>query len=425
MCPAPHAFRIASLAFCLLPMIASAEEWSRFRGPNGSGVVEAKNLPATFDESTTVWKREMSRGWSSPVVWKDKIFLTAETGTGKRAIECLSAKDGSTLWVYEVPYTEHRQHKFNAFASSTPCVDDQRIYVNWTNGNAVEALAVDHAGKLVWRRETIAPYVHEHGSGVSSVVADGIMVVRCESEPDAPSEEAKSSVLGLDAGTGKTVWTLPMPNSKNPYSTPLVRKTAAGNEFIIANTTSGFMGIDTKTGKVRWQHNPGFTQRSVGSFAYNGHLLFGTMGSGAGGKESAVLNMDEAEPREAYQLTSGIPYVTTPLIIGDLMYMLGDGGILKCVKVETGEQVYNERLSGAAGNSTKYFSSPVAGDGKIYCCSQTGDVLVVKAGPQFSIVGANKLDSPVNATPALADSRIYIRTERMLWSLGTKNVPIP
>jgi len=422
------AFRSAVLAACVLPSLASGEDWARFRGPNGSGVAAVKNLPATFDANTTAWKREMGRGWSSPVVWKDKLFLTAETGSGKRAVECLSAKDGKTLWTYEVPYLEHKQHKFNAFASSTPFVDAQRVYVNWTNGNAVEALALDHAGKLIWRRENLAPYIHEHGSGVSAVVADGIMVVRSESEPETPAQSDGrniSQVIGLDAATGQTKWTLPLGDSKNPYSTPVVRKTASGNEFILADTTNGFIGVNALTGKINWQHNPGYTQRSVGSFAFSGDQLFGTFGSGAGGKESAVLKLGGAKPAEAYKLVAGIPYVPTPLVVGDLMYLLGDGGILKCVKFETGEELYSERLSGAAGNSTKYFSSPVSGDGKIYCCSQTGDVLVVKADKTFEVLGANKLDSPICATPALAEGRVYIRSEKMLWSLGSQTAPIP
>jgi outer membrane protein assembly factor BamB len=421
------------LLFCLslLPKLRG-EDWTRFRGPNGSGVAAVKNLPATFDETTTAWKREIGRGWSSPVVWKGKIYVTAETGAGKRAVECLNAADGKVDWTYEVPYHEHKQHKFNAFASSTPFVDEQRIYVNWTNGDAVEALALDHSGQLIWRRENIAPYVHEHGSGVSAVVAEGIMVVRCESDPaegkgppTAEVQAGNSSVIGLDAATGKTVWTLSLPDSKNPYSTPVVRKSATGSEFILANSTSGFFGVEVKTGKITWQHNPGYTQRSVGSFALSGDLLFGTLGSGGGGKESAVLKLGSSQPQEAYKLIMGIPYVPTPLVIGDLMFLLGDGGIMKCVKFQTGEEVFNERLSGAAGNSTKYFSSPVSGDGKIYCCSQTGDVVVIKAGDNFEVLGANKLDSPIYSTPALAEGRVYIRSEKMLWALGTKVQTVP
>ncbi len=398
---------------------SSAEEWGRFRGPNGAGVAVARNLPTVFDEASTAWKVPVGKGWSSPVLWQDKLFLTAETASSRRAIECLDTKDGKVLWSYEVPYEAHKQHKFNAFASSTPFVDEKRVYVNWTNGDAVEALAVDHAGKLVWRRENLAPYVHEHGSGCSAVVEDGIMIVRSQSEGPG------NCILGLDAATGKTVWSLPLESSKNPYSTPIVRTTPKGKEFIVADTTNGFIGVLVKTGKISWQHNPGFSQRSVGSFALAGDMLFGTMGSGGGGKESAMLRLKGDKPEEAYKLVMGIPYVPTPLVIDGSLFLLGDGGILKAVKMETGEELFTERLVGKGGNSTKYFSSPVAGDGKIYCCSQTGDVVVVKAGPTFEVLAANKLDSPINATPAIADGRVYIRTQDMIWCLGDKRQPLP
>ncbi|CAN5913603.1 PQQ-binding-like beta-propeller repeat protein [soil metagenome] len=416
-----NAFRLAVLGtLALTSTQAHAEEWSRFRGPNGSGVIEAKGLPSTFDTSTTAWSIEMGRGWSSPVLWNGKLFVTAETSENKRAVECLNVADGKVLWRYEVPYAAHKQHKFNDFASSTPFIDEQRVYVNWTNGDAVEALALDHTGKLLWRKEGLAPYVHEHGSGCSAVVVDGIMIVRVEH--DGP----ENCVLGLDAATGAIKWRLPLVTSKNPYSTPVIHETSGGKEAIIADTSNGFMGIDVKTGKMNWQHNPGYTQRSVGSFALSDNILFATLGSGGGGKESAVLKLDGTnKPQELYKLIMGIPYVPTPLVVGENMYLLGDGGIMKCVKFKTGAELYSERLSGAAGNSTKYFSSPVHGDGKIYCCSQTGDVVVVKASDKFEVLAANKLDSPINATPALANGRVYIRTEKMLWALGSKSVPVP
>ena len=109
----------------------------------------------------------------------------------------------------------------------------------------------------------------------------------------------------------------------------------------------------------------------------------------------------------------------SPLVIGDYMYLLGDGGILKCVEFKTGKEIYEERLNGSAGSS-KFFSSPVAADGKIFCGSQKGDVIVVKAGPKFEQLSASKLDTPINATPAIAENRLFVRTEKMLYCLGAK-----
>jgi outer membrane protein assembly factor BamB len=120
----------------------------------------------------------------------------------------------------------------------------------------------------------------------------------------------------------------------------------------------------------------------------------------------------------------GLPYVPSPLVMGDYLYLLGDGGILQCVEFKTGKVMYEERLNGSKGSS-KFFSSPVAGDGKLYCGSQQGDVIVVKAGPKFEQLSATKLDSPINASLAIGDGRVYVRTENMLWCGGSKTAPVP
>ncbi len=422
----------SALAFTHL---STAADWSRFRGPNGSGVADTSPLPDKIDASTTVWKVEVGTGWSSPVLWKDKVIVTAEAGAGKRAVICLNAKDGTEAWRYEVAFAEHKKHNFNSFASSTPFIDAERIYINWSTGDTIEALALDHKGKLLWRNEHVADYIHEHGTGVSPVVADGIMVVRSEfdteknGKPLASPEQMdwKSCIVGLNITTGKQAWKHELPNTLNTYSTPVVHELAGGKrEFVMADTASGFMGLDTKTGKLNWQHNPGYKQRSLGSYAFDGSYIFACFGSGGGGKESTALKLDPSggKPTEVYSIAKAIPYVTSPMVIGEFMYLLGDGGIMKCVEFKTGKEVYEERLTGEKG-STKFFSSPVSGDGKIYCGSQTGEVVVVKAGPQFQQLSASKLDGPINATPAIGDGRLYVRTAAMLWCVGSKAGPIP
>lgn len=421
--------------FLLLTSLAPAADWSRFRGPNGSGVAETTGLPAAIDDSTTLWKVELGKGWSSPVLWKDLVLVTAESSPGKHGVIALSAKDGKELWRHEEPFTEHKKHNFNSFASSSPFVDAQAIYVNWSTGTTIQALALDHKGKVLWRNDHVADYIHEHGTGVSAVVVDGVMIVRSEFDTekngkdltDSPEQKNwKSGIFGLDAKTGKQVWKLDIPNCLNTYSTPIVRDLPGGkHEVICADTGSGVMGIDPTTGKLNWQHNPGFKQRSLGSPVLSNNLFFCTFGSGGGGKETAFLDMSGAQPKPLVStLTKGLPYVPTPLVIGEHMYLLGDGGILQCVEFKTGTVVYEERLNGTKGSS-KFFSSPVAGDGKIYCGSQMGDVIVVKAGPKFEQLSASKLDSPINATSAIGDGRVYVRTEKMLWCGGSKAAPVP
>lgn len=430
-----HFLLVLPVVALSIPAVHADTAWNRFRGPNGSGVAEATNLPVNLEENNVAWKVELGKGWSSPVLWKDRVYVTAETGPGKRALIALSARDGKELWRYETPYVEHKKHNFNSFASSSPFVDADRIYINWSTGTDIQALAVDHNGKLVWHNDHVADYIHEHGTGVSAIVADGIMIVRSEFDTekngkpltDDPAQlKWKSGLFGLDAATGKEVWKHELPNCLNTFSTPLVHTRADGkNEFVVADTRSGVMGIDTKTGKLNWQHNPGYSQRSLGSPAFAGGIFFCTFGSGGGGKETAALDLNGAEPKVLdLGITKGLPYVPSPLVVGDYLYLLNDGGILKCVEFKTGKEIYEERLNGVKGSS-KFFSSPVFADGKIYCGSQMGDVIVVKAGPKFEQLSATKLDSPINATPAIGDGRVYVRTENMLWCAGAKAAPVP
>lgn len=427
------------LASCLLLFLASAAsaatDWSRFRGPNGSGVAQTTGLPDRMSPETTVWKVELGKGWSSPVLWQDKVVVTAETGPGKRAVIMLNAKDGSEVWRFEENFTEHKKHNFNSFASSSPFIDAERIYINWCTGNTIQALALDHNGKLLWRNDHVADYIHEHGTGISPVVVDGVMIVRSEFDwqrdgkvyTEDPVQQAwKACIVGLDAKTGKQVWKTELPNCLNTFSTPVVHQRADGkNEVICTNNASGVMGIDPATGKKNWQHNPGYNQRSLGSGVLDGDRYFCTFGTGGGVKEFAALDVSGTEPKPVpFEFSKGLPYVPSPLVMDGLLYLLGDGGILKVVDFKSGKQLYEERVNGSAGSS-KFFSSPVAGDGKFFAGSQQGDLIVIKAGDKFEQLSATKLDAPINASPAIGEGRLYVRTEKSLWCLGSKANPVP
>lgn len=417
-------------AFSALTLAVQAEDWARFRGPNGTGVIAAKDLPDKIDDTNTVWSIPSGTGWSSPVIFRDKVVFTAEVSPGQRAVICVNAASGKELWRHEESFAEHKKHNFNSFASSTPFIDAERIYVNWSSGNTIQALALSHDGKLLWKNDHVANYIHEHGTGVSPVVSDGVLIVRSEFDSEKEGKDLttspeqkdwKSCIVGLDAKTGMQKWKLDLPNCLNTYSTPLVHDLPGGkHEFICADTGSGVMGIDTVSGKINWQHNPGYKQRSLGSPALKDDVFFCTFGSGGGGKETAVLDLKSGKPEPLnLSLGKGLPYVPSPLVVGDYMYLLGDGGILKCVEFKTGKEVYEERLNGTRGSS-KFFSSPVAADGKIFCGSQMGDVIVVKAGPKFEQLSASMLDSAINATPAIAYDHLFVRTEKSLFCIGAK-----
>jgi outer membrane protein assembly factor BamB len=426
----------AALLALLLPSVTLAKtEWNRFRGPNGTGNSETSGLPVTVDANTTLWQVPLGKGWSSPVLWGNMVVVTAETAPNKRAVIALSATDGKELWRHEVEFVPHKIHNFNSLASSSAFIDSERIYINWSTGTTIQALALDHSGKQLWENLHVADYIHEHGTGVSPIVEDGIMIVRSEFDwerdgkvytEDPEQQKWKACIVGLDAATGKQTWKLEIPNCLNTFSTPVVHDLSGGKkEIICANNGSGVMGIDIKTGKINWQHNPGYKQRSLGSGVLSDDFYFCTFGTGGGVKEVAALDLKGAKPKPVeFEVPKGLPYVPSPLVIDDYMYLLGDGGILRCVEFKTGKVIYEERVEGVQGSS-KFFSSPVAADGKIFCGSQQGDLIVIKAGPKFERLGASKLDSPINATPAIGDGKLFVRTADSLWGIGAKGVPVP
>ena len=427
------------LSLSVLPLLAvvsfAKTDWNRFRGPNGSGVVETTGLPAVVDDSTTLWKVPLGRGWSSPVLWEDRIYITAETAANKRAVLALSAADGKEIWRHEEEFVPHNLHKtYNTFASSSPFADAGGVYINWSSGPDIQALCLDHSGKQVWRNDHVAGYIHEHGTGVSALVEDGIMILRSEFDVEkngkdlttSPEQRAwKSCIVGLDAKTGKQVWKHELPNCLNTFSTPVIHLLRGKKEVICADTGSGVMGIDLLTGRLNWQHNPGYTQRSLGSGVLSDDFYFCTFGTGGGVKEIAAIDLKSGKPQSVeFDIPKGLPYVPSPLVIGQHMYLLGDGGILRCVEFKTGKVIYEERVEGTQGSS-KFFSSPVAADGKMFCASQQGDLIVIKAGEKFERIAASKLDAPVNSVPAIGDKRLYVRTANSLYCIGAKGQPVP
>lgn len=406
-------------ASCLLAISSEAQEWTRFRGENGSGEGKAKNLPAKITVADFNWIVELpGTGHSSPVLWGDDLFLTITDKSDKeRHLLCYNEASGKLKWKWSVPFQSHHQHRFNNFSSSTPVVDGKRIYLFWGSGDHTVAVAVNHSGKQVWRTE-FPGFTSDHGTATSPILVDGLVIIQSEHK-----DEERSAVIALDAAKGEEVWRYERKNKpgskseKSAYSTSVIYQGKDKKKQVLAvNTTHGFVSLDVKTGELVWQYNPGFTQRSVGSIGLSGNVAFATLGSGGGGKESAALQLDEkgGKVKVLYELErKGLPYVPTPLAYKGLFFLWGDGGVLTCVKAATGQQLYQERVA-----SGTFFSSPIVADGKIYCGSREGKMVVVAASKKFQHLGTSQLRSGIHATPAVANGKMFIRTDTHLICVG-------
>ena len=381
---------------------ARGQEWTRFRGPDGTGIGRADGIPAAIAESDYTWKVKLpGRGHSSPVLWGKKIFLTCE-GPGKtaRQVVCLDASDGRVLWSWRDRFTTYRSNRLNSFAASTPAADAERAYVTWVSGDKSVVVAISHAGKKVWQYE-LGPFGARHGAGASPIVVDGTVIV--------PNDNASShSVLvGLDAKTGKRRWKIDRQSGPASYITPGVyRPSGAAPEVIFASCAEGVTSVGAASGKANWHVRCGFRMKTVASPVVAGGLIFVSAGVGGTGRESAAVKPGSGGVKGgvSYRLGREVPYVPTPIAVGEHLFVLHDRGTLTCIEPKGGTKVWQERFSGT------HFSSPVCVGGKIYLTNTKGRMSVVQAGPKYKLLATNTLGEGTHATPAVANGCMYIRT---------------
>lgn len=402
------------LAWCValvqLPQACGQENWPRFLGPNGVAVAHAEAIPTEWRTADYKWRVKLPGiGHSSPVVWGKRIFITAaleEDAT--QIIRCLRSSDGGLIWKRDFHSQTHRKHSFNCYASATPALDAERVYMAWANPESFIIVALDQrTGSVVWQRD-LGPFKAQHGFGASPVVYGNLLIV--PNEQDGPS-----SIVALDCRTGAVRWTTPRNAVKAAYSTPTIFQPENGPpQLITTSMAHGVSGIDPSTGKLLWEL-PVFRYRVVGSPSVAAGLIFATCGEGGVGRQMvAVRPGNPATGRQAelvYELQKYLPYVCTSVAHGELLFALFDQGALTCVEAATGKIVWQEKLS------ARFFSSPLRVDDRLYCISRDGKMFVFAAARQYQLLATIDLEEPSFATPAVADGVMYIRTQSHLMAL--------
>lgn len=408
-----RAIRTAICLVLLLSITGRAQEWTRFRGPNGSGLSDAKTIPTQWSAADFNWKVALpGTGHSSPVLWGEKVFVTScDAKAGKFFLLCLNTRDGSVRWRKEFSFTPYDKHALNSFASSTPTVDAERVYVCRTETARITLSAFTHGGEPVWEKD-LGPFAVDHGSGTSPVLHDGMVVL-------ANEQGGESFVIALDARTGAERWKSPRASGSGTYSTPCLYQPKNGPAQLIFNSEGhGISGLASDTGKVIWEFAPAFDKRSVSSPVIAGGFIIGSCGSGGGGNYVVAVRPGDAtngaKPGRAYEVRRSAPYVPTSICVGDWLYLWSDGGIVSRVHAATGEVKWQER---AGGN---FFSSPVCVDGRLFCVSTAGEVVVVPVADRFEVLARNPLGELTHSTPAIAGGRMYIHTSGQLMSVGGK-----
>jgi outer membrane protein assembly factor BamB len=416
-------FRAALLATAFASLTLHAQ-WPQFRGPDGSGVSATRGVPVTWSETKNVrWKTAIhGRGWSSPVVLGDQVWVTTATSDGRKlSALALSRDSGRIIHDLELFRVEHPQyaHPFNSYASPTPVMETGRVYV--TFGSPGTAAIDTRTGKVIWERRDIECN-HFRGAGSSPIIFRNLLIMHFDGSD-------RQFVLALDKNSGKTVWWTERsidfkdlgPDGKpqaegdfrKAFATPHVIE-VKGTPVLISLGSKATYGYDPMTGKELWRIE------EHGSFSSStrpviGHgLVFYPTGFPTG-QLFAIRpdgRGDVTHTNVAWRFARGVPTKPSLLLVGDLLFMIGDTGIATAVEAKTGQEVWRARVGG------EYSASPIAVDGRIYFFSQEGKTTVLEAGRQYKMLAENFLDEGFMASPAVDGGALVLRTKTHVYAIA-------
>jgi outer membrane protein assembly factor BamB len=391
----------AWLGFLVLAGCAttSSLDWTRWRGPQGNAVCDDAPLPATWSTTQGVlWKVVVpGEGSSSPIVSGDAVFVTSALDDGsRRVLHCLDRKTGAARWQCETrDENPERASALTGHAGATPVTDGNHVVALFGNAGAV---CTDFSGAVLWRWRR-GEFDSELGLASSPIVHEGLTIFVCDHDGDQ-FKTFDSFLIALDVSSGKTLWTTDRPGLFRSWSTPVV----FGGTLVVSGQDE-VRGYDPESGRQLWSVS-GMSGWVAPSPVSGKGLLFAV--TGKDGPTVAIRPGGEVAWREE----RGGPYVCSPVLYGDLLYVCDETGGLVCREPATGRVVYRGRLRG------KFTASPVAGDGKVYFTNEEGTTTVLAAGPRLQVLSENRLGEECLASPAISRGTIFLRTRHQLWCLG-------
>lgn len=401
----------------------AADNWPQFRGPDGTGHSDARDLPLNWSEKQGVkWKTAIhDRGWSSPVVYGKQVWLTTASPDGRKLYAlCLDRDTGKIirdLKLFDVAQPQYA-HPFNTYASPTPVIEKGRVYI--TFGSPGTACIDTATFKVLWERRDFECN-HFRGSGSSPIIFRDLLIMHFDGSDH-------QFVAALDKRTGKTVWQTKRSidfqdldkngkpaaegDLRKAFSTPHVAQINGRWELISLGAKAAY-SYDPLTGKELWRVEER-AQHSASTRPVLGHgMIFFPTGFSAG-QLLAVRTGGNGlitDTHVAWRVKRGVSNKPSILLIDDLVYMIGDTGIASCVEAKTGEVVWQKRIGG------EYSASPVYADGKIWMFSEDGKTTVIKPSRTFELLAENQLDAGFLASPAVAGKSLYLRTRTHLYRI--------
>jgi outer membrane protein assembly factor BamB len=403
-------------ALSLLKGVAPAgENWPEFRGPSGDGHSNAVGLPIRWSEHENVrWKTPIhDKGWSSPVIWGDQIWLTTATSDGKRLFAIGVDRESGKI-LHDIELFNVAKPAFcpplNSYASPTPVVEEGRVYVHF--GSYGTACLDTATGKTLWSRRDL-PCNHFRAPGSSPILYEGLLYLHFDGY-DA------QYVIALDKTTGQTVWKRDREidygttngDLKKAFGTPSIVK-LGGQAQLISPSAVATIAYDPATGRELWKVYHG--GMNVAARPLFGHgLLFITTGDSAPHRLLAVRpdgRGDLTASHVVWKQNRGVPSRSSLLLVGDLLYMANEVGVASCLQAKSGESVWQERLGG------EFWASPIYADGRIHFFSRKGATHVIEPGRKGQVLSVNRLDDGCMASPAVASKAIFVRTKTHLYRI--------
>jgi outer membrane protein assembly factor BamB len=413
---------VLALLVGFVAAFASAADWPRFRGPDGSGLSTEKGLPITWTTKDLAWKTDLpGPGASSPVFIGNRIFLTCWTGYAipgmpggadsnlKRHLLCLDRKTGKLQWdkpmAAELPEVKLSRGG-EGYASSTPVADSERVYCFF---GRTGVFTFDHTGKQLWKAD-VGDGINGWASSASPILHGDLVIVNASIE--------SQSVVALERKTGKEKWRAR--GIDQAWNTPLVVKNKDGKEELVVAAARKIFAFDPATGAAVWNCNTDIRWYMVPSVVAHDGVVY-CIGGRDGIVGLAVRAGGKGDVTRTHRLWTSMKggNVSSPVYHDGHLYWMNDAsGMAYCAKAATGEVVYEERVPRATG----VYASALLADGRIYYVGREGRTFVIAAKPQFELLGTNELGDRSNhdASPVAVDGRLFIRSDKALYCLEKK-----
>jgi len=410
-------------ALCFQSCMAQDENWTHFRGSNLNGISDVTEAPVHWSDSTNIrWKTAIAgKGWSSPVVYGDQVWITSATENGSTMSGiCVDYRSGKILFNLNLfqPDTAYPKHDVNTYATPTPCIEEGFVYLHF--GSYGTACVNTVNGKTIWKRTDLR-CDHVQGAGSSPILYKNLLILHIEGSD-------VQYLVALNKRTGETIWKTDRPKAvydllepigKKAYITPIVVK-VKGRDLLISNGSAVCIAYNPETGEEVWRLVQGEDSSIASPISENGVVYFypGFVTPPSGEKYTELIAVnpdgkgDIAKTNVLWRFQSPVLQLLTPLVKDGLIYTIDTRNWLHCLDAKTGQEWYYEKMK------QKYNASPVYANGNIYFTSTRGETMVIKAGKKFQMVAENKLPGECFATPAIVRNSIIMRVGTTLYCIG-------